>query len=346
MNKVCVIFNPLELISFRGIPKYTIETREMLLAAGATVHTLKVPKFVGRSPRALQVVLFMFYQQLVLPVYAITKRPAVIFDAYNSYSVLGAFFWRYVYVIHDFIPFSNRRWWLRPGSIYQRFLHKVSRFFPRLELCYINEVVAMEGQGLVAKFDGLIPNVVRPLRKTKEDNPEAQSLVQDLREARPGWPIVTTISGGGSNKDFDGLLRLLAATRKQVVVVAFGLQQRERSMVPNSLDVVFPGVVTSEYIGTAIAKSDLFVFHSLQEGFGRPVIEALMEGVKVLSVSHVPVIRAVMEPLLPLLYLYDDINDFPVRFHEALLADNPGVVISGFEVDEERKIANRILNGK
>ena len=117
----------------RGISKYTIETREILLASGAKVHTLVMPSIISRAPRTLQILLFRVLQQVSLPIYAVFKRPDVIFDAYNSYSLIAALRWRYVCVIHDFIPFSNKRWWTKPGSIYQRILHRLSPFIPKLE---------------------------------------------------------------------------------------------------------------------------------------------------------------------------------------------------------------------
>lgn len=345
MSKVCVIFNPLEYIMIRGISKYTIETREVLVASGATVYTLVMPKCMGQMPRYTQVLLFIFYQQIVLPLYAAIKRPDVIFDAYNSYSILGALLWRYVYVIHDFIPFSNRFWWLKPGSVYQRVLHKISRLFPLLELCYINDIIAAEGLRLVPKFDGVIPNLVKPLRQAGSIDLEAHSLIQSLRSDHTGWLVVTTISGSGPNKDFDNLLKLLAGTLTKVILVAFGFESGKRVVNSEYLKVVFPGTVPSEYIGTMIAMSDLFVFHSLQEGFGRPVIEALLENAKVLSVGYIPAIQAVADLLWPLLHVYEGHGDFYVRFAAALQADRPYVSIDNLQGDEARHIVISILYG-
>lgn len=329
----------------RGISKYTSEVRDMIQADGATVYTLIMPKLFGYAPHKIQVLLFILFQQIVLPIYAFLKRPDVIFDAYNSYSFLTALRWRYVYVIHDFIPFSYKRWWTKPGSVYQRFLHKLSPFFPKLELYYINETVAKVGYEIVKKYDGVIPNVVRPLRHNDKDDPNALAIMKEIQFTYPDRLIITTISGNGMNKDFNGLIKLLNKTGKKIVIIAFGFESFEISRSYDSVCCICPGVVSAEYIGTAISCSDLFVFHSLQEGFGRPVIEALLEGVKVLTVSHIPAVLAVANYLRPLLYLYDGPEDFLDNFTNALNAEIPVIEVGVLSKAEEVGVANTILYG-
>jgi hypothetical protein len=345
MNKVCLVFNPLEWIMVRGISKYTAEIRDMLLADGATVYTLTMPSIFRHAPRTIQVLLFIIFQQLVLPLYALLKRPDVIFDAYNSYSLLAALRWRYVYVIHDFIPFSNKHWWIKPGSVYQRLLHKISPYLPRLELYYINEIVANEGCQLVKKYYSVIPNVVRPLRHCKKDDISALAVMEELRLKYPDRLIISTISGSGNNKDFNGLIKLLNSTDRRIVIIVFGFDGFESSLSSDSVYCIYPGVVSSDYIGTAISYSDLFVFHSLQEGFGRPVIEALMESSKVLAISHIPAVSLVTDQLRPLLHIYDGPGDFCDNFIVALNAEKPVIEVSELSKVEEVRIVNTILNG-
>lgn len=346
MSRVCLIFNPLENIMIRGISKYTIETREILLASGAKVHTLVMPSIISRAPRTLQILLFMVFQQVILPIYAVFKRPDVIFDAYNSYSLLAALRWRYVCVIHDFIPFSNKRWWTKPGSIYQRILHRLSPFIPKLELYFINNTVADQGVEIVNKFDGIIPNLVKPLRNFDEVDSDALSLVEKIRFEYSDFLLVTTISGEGKNKDFGGLIKLLGCTKKRIVVVAFGFNGSKIAPLSEYVHVVCPGIVSSQYIGTTISCSDLFLFHSLQEGFGRPVIEALMEGAKVLSISDIPVVNEVPDRLRPLLYLYSGLEDFTNCFIEALRSNRPILEVDNISNQEEIQVAMKILGEK
>lgn len=343
VSKVCLVFNPLERMMVRGISKYTSEVRDMILADGATVYTLIMPKICSYAPRSIQVLLFIVFQQIVLPIYAFLKRPDVIFDAYNSYSFLAALRWRYVYVIHDFIPFSNKRWWAKPGSVYQRILHKLSPYISKLELYYINETVANEGYKIVKKYDGLIPNVVKPLRHSNKDDQNALAFVDEMRHKYPGSIIITTISGNGKNKDFNGLINNLNKTGKKIVIIAFGFERFEISQSTDSVCCIRIGVVSAEYIGTAISCSDLFVFHSLQEGFGRPVIEALLEGTKVLTVSNIPAVLTVTNYLRPLLYLYDGPQDFSDNFFKALKSEVPIIEVGKLSKADEISIAAAIL---
>lgn len=327
----------------RGISKYTSEISDLLLDEGVIVHTLTMPEFFNRVPRSVQVILFILYQQLVLPIYALLKRPDFIFDAYNSYSLLAALRWRYLYVIHDFIPFSNKYWWLKPGSVYQRVLHKLSPLIPGLELYYINEIVAKEGSKFVNKFDGVIPNVVKPLRNLAENDVSALALIKEIRMMYPGRHVITTISGNGKNKDFNGFINLLNSSGKKVVVVVFGFESTEDSLSSDSVFCIYPGFVAAEFIGTAISNSDIFIFHSLQEGFGRPIIEALMEGVKVLSVGHIPAIQSVQNHLRPLLHLYDGPSDFVEKFNFVLGAEIPDIKNDDFQSANHGGIADIIF---
>ena len=110
-------------------------------------------------------------------------------------------------------------------------------------------------------------------------------------------------------------------------MVAFGFGEQgvnkdAIAMIDGSLSYVFTvGHVNEAAISSVISRSNVFLFHSLSEGFGRPIIEALQLNKIVVSV-HVPVIDLLSCEALKNIYQYDiDRNNFKLMLSEALLSD-------------------------
>lgn len=314
MKKI-IVFNPLKNISVRGISLYSTEYSNALSNCNSVeVKEFLLPKIFSKLPRIFLFFVFFFSQQFVLPVYAAKHKAVAIFDAYNSYSILGSLFFDYKCVIHDFIPFENKWWLLKPGSVYQFVLHNMMPFFKKINLFYISKDVAVLGEQRIHKKYAILPNIVTPLRSSVNhvyDNPELKKILECGFEI-----VISTISGSGKNKNFDGLIDLLNTCDMDINLIAFGLGECfEKQM--GRVKVFSPGFVSSNDIGLSISQSNLFVFHSLSEGFGRPIVEALYEKKVVLAADVCPAIRQIPFDACQNVVVYSH-SDFSIQFKKAL----------------------------
>lgn len=315
-----LVFNPLKSLMKRGIPVYTDEYASLLQDMGWEVRTLEMPTwFHGRSK--LSILLgYWIYQQLALPIFMLKHRITYVFDAYNSYSFLGAMIARrYLCVVHDFIPFE-RKWHLRPASIYMRILHILAPLVGNtLCIAYIAPKIARQGARYIRKPSIILPNIVEPFYYDAKDILEPDLLAFSNKASAESRVLLSTISGSGANKDFNGLIKILGDTGHSISLIAFGFPNRfERTECGGRVQIFSPGRRESNQIGMIIARSHLFVFHSLSEGYGRPLIEALMVGQKVLASYVSPSIDFVTTQALKNLRVYNNSCEFRAMMDELL----------------------------
>lgn len=316
-----LVFNPLKSLMKRGIPVYSDEYASLLQDMGWEVQMLEMPTwFQGRS-KITTILGYWIYQQLVLPIFMLKHRITYVFDAYNSYSILGALLARrYIYVVHDFIPFERRDWHCRPGSVYMRILHILAPLVGNnLCIAYIAPKIARQGLQYIKKPSVILPNIVEPFRYDMTDILEADLLAFSEKARAESRILLSTISGSGANKDFNGLIEMLGNTGHSISLIAFGFPDRfERTACGGHVQIFSPGRRESNQIGMIIACSHLFVFHSLSEGYGRPLIEALMVGQKVLTSDVSPSIDFVTAKAFKNLRVYKDTVDFKAMMGELL----------------------------
>lgn len=293
-----VIFNPLRDTRVRGISRYASELGRNLRSRGHEVVELAFPASWARLPRALEMAAFVLWQQLLLPVQAARRRARLVIEPYNSYSLAGAALFETLCVYHDFIAVEGGRWLTKPFALYQRLLHLAARLLPRLRVGCVSAPVQRQARRWVpGKEPLLLPNVVTPLGEDDRPCPLGGAIADELaRNAAEGRLTVCTISGEGPNKDFGSLVAALGTLGRPVYLVAFGFRGTHPPARAAAGDVLVrrAGPVAGRTIARAIRESDVFVFHSLAEGYGRPVAEALLEG-KVVVTSPVPALETLSE---------------------------------------------------
>ena len=148
--------------------------------------------------------------------------------------------------------------------------------------------------GLPASEISVIPH------GTREPRPPADPWASlDSLGIRPGRAVVLSTGNRLPHKNFEGLVRALAAiepARRPLTVITGG--RDDDPLVPLvarlglSADVLLPGWVSAEQLESLYAVADLYVCPSLVEGFGLPVIDAMRRGCVVLA-NDVPVLREV-----------------------------------------------------
>lgn len=322
MKKKMLIFNPFKLTSQRGIQQYTNEIECLFSKKGWQIKVVVLPLWTKKLPTVLQTICLLFYQQVVLPYKGFIFKPNMVFDAYNSYSFLTAVFFYYVCVIHDFIPLQSKDWYLNINTLFKSVLYCSAKWLPKLKIFYITREIAEQSeQYKIKKGKSVLPNIVSPLyeKGSKEvamlsdvSFEKAQTFIKRSQEKKS--LLLATITGNDTHKDFNGLLELLNGSGQNIYLVVFGLQSQEELKKYKNIDLIFCSHVSSLLMSHVIRKADFFVFHSLKEGFGRPVAEALLEGTKVLCSDVSPVLEYLTPKAKEMVFTYKDKKDFLFAF--------------------------------
>lgn len=294
-----VIFNPFKYIQLRGIPKYTSELAEALVNDGHQVIEVTWPVRMAHCPRFIIAPLFICHQQLVFPFYGMFLRPDLVIESYNSYSIIIALMFHVVCVYHDFVPFFSPRWFLKPSALYQRLLHKIIFLMPKIQIFCVSPRIVNEVKKFI-KYNGkinILPNAIKPLGSVPGEFDGSGELISECEHFKSlGFIILTTISGEGSNKNISGLIDALRALELNVFLIAFGFSEASKNELKYTgvnesiLIVKVVGPVTGLTMSRVIRFGDLFIFHSLSEGFGRPVAEALLEG-NIVITDDIPAVQ-------------------------------------------------------
>ena len=301
----------------RGIAAY-VRDLETIAAPMADTVTLRAPVWVKRQPQALQNLLMVLHEQLVVPVHALIRRPDLIVFPYNSSSFLLSFSRRTVCVIHDLIPYRRRN---RGSGLAFAYIACSVRWHARLgrRLVAVSPFTARTLKAL-PRFAGsrvvTIPNCFT-------------TLPMDVTSPAPPVlrPRVTLISGVGPNKAFAQALALMAeaATDERLAdlgfdVVGFGPEHaRATAMMEEARarSLALPPITVHPLLQRAeldalIAGNAVTWAHSLAEGFGRVVVEGRAAGRPVVM-SRLPVFRTLSDP-----FTFSYCNTDPAGFRQAL----------------------------
>jgi hypothetical protein len=169
----------------------------------------------------------------------------------------------------------------------------------------------------------IFPCIVDPL-DTSTSTFFEENIEVDLMNKSSDYILITSISGSGWNKDFDGLINHLASLDRKFLLVAFGFgeQSIRKIDVPMAIGMSYVftvGFVDEAAIASTILRSQLFVFHSLSEGFGRPILEALQLEKLVVTIEA-PVVGLLSIEARQNLFIYRSKNEFKKAFIDAFNA--------------------------
>lgn len=309
----------------RGIAAY-VRDLEAVAAPVANTVTLRAPAWVRHQPQAIQNLLMVLHEQLVVPVHALFRRPDLIVFPYNSSSFLLSLSPRTVCVIHDLIPYRKRN---RGSQLAFAYVACSARWHAWL------------GRRLVA----VSPFTARTLGALPRFSASRIVTVPNCFTALPADPTspapapfegrrrVTLISGAGPNKAFAQAVELMA----QAVldprfaglgfdVVGFGDDHGRATLILDAArtrGLALPSVtvhplLSRPMLDALIAGNAVTWAHSLAEGFGRAVVEGRAAGRPVVM-SRLPVFRALSDPFT-FTYRNADPAEFGQAMHDALNA--------------------------
>jgi hypothetical protein len=301
----------------RGIAAY-VRDFATIAEPVVSVQLLQAPHWVRRRSTAVQNILLVLHEQIVVPLHVLFSRPDLIVFPYNSCSVLLSLSPRTVCVIHDLIPYRARtrasglaysyvactaRWhaWLRRRFVaVSPFTARTLRALPRFRRSPIIYV----------------PNCFSTMARVEPAGTPARS------ERR-----VTLISGIGPNKAFAEAIDLMADTLADprleglaFDVVGFGPDHgRAEALIADarSSSRLLPPITVHPLLPRArldamLAANAVTWAHSHAEGFGRAVVEGRLAGRPVVM-SRLAVFQALRDR-----YTFAYRNTDPSQFRQAL----------------------------
>lgn len=319
---IITLFNGLSGLQVRGISKVADELATHLRKHGHIVHEVKIPRFLYFKSSLATGLMLILFQQLVCPLTALKTRSNLVIDPYNGFSVLACLFVKTKYFIHDFTPFKRNYWFFRPGTLYQFILFKLDSIFSLAEMYHDGLDIETPWFLQRSTVPKVFPCIVDPLNTSNSDF-FLKNIQPTLAEADTNCMLLSTISGTGWNKDFDGLVARLSSLAQPFLLVAFGfgdqgIERKVVTMPDGRVSYVFTvGFVDEAAIASVIILSHLFVFHSLSEGFGRPILEALQLRKLVVSV-YAPVVGLLSTAALENVFIYQTQSEFNSAIAKAL----------------------------
>jgi len=301
----------------RGIAAY-VRDLEAVAEPIAKVITLRAPTWVRGRPQAVQNLLMVFHEQLIVPLHALFRRPDLILFPYNTGSFLLSLSPRTVCVIHDLIPYKRRD---RRLSLSFLYVACTAKWHARLG----RRLVAVSS--FTARTLKAIPLFKRCSVTVIPNCFSADSRAEWASASIASKHRVTLISGIGANKAFPRTLELMAfakasdgLTDLEFDVVGFG-PEHERATVmiadARARGLKLPSIKVHPLISRAeldsmLAENAVTWVHSRAEGFGRVLVEGRMAGRPVVM-SKLPVFRALRDS-----FTFGYRNDDSAAFAQAM----------------------------
>jgi len=268
MKKI-IVNNFFSGILKRGIPIYTSELTKKLHEHGYQVVEVKCPKVLYPFPRSILNIIFIFYEQIYIPLLGLIIRSSFNIYSYNSSSVIDVLMGKAVPIIHDFISLGKKR---SLAASYVSFCISFSSLF-------VERVV------FISKSTGKVARRLKIFIKSDFiyiPNPffEFEQLCQSTPIQNDGYVLLVT--GLGGNKDLAGALKLYQQLPEEMKIpmkiLGCGSQlESGLKVVKNNCDkinVEVLGVLSLKEVVTVYSSAAFVWAHSLSEGYGRAIAES------------------------------------------------------------------------
>lgn len=257
-----------------GMQRYAIEVRKRLRIPVRTIAPGSQMKGIAGH----------LWEQSVLPVRSANK---MLWSPCNT-GPIG--FSNQVVTVHDIFPIDHPEWFTRQFAALYAFL------LPQLtqRVRHIIAVSQYTKKRLMARFSLADEKItVIPQGVGDEFSPRPPEVIEALRVTLgiPNEPYVLSVGSLEPRKNLSTLLaawpRVLRAHPEANLVVT-GASGRSAVFKRAALsgvrtNVIFPGYVPDQDLPTLYSGAACFVYPSLEEGFGLPVLEALACGTPVVA---------------------------------------------------------------
>lgn len=231
----------------------------------------------------------LFYEQISLPLAAAREKIDLLWCPFNTFPLFLSRNIRLVATIHDLI-FLDRQ--LRQTYLRQRIGSHYRRVVVKSGLSRIDSIVTVSKASRDAirrelGVDAFITYNQIDIENRRED----PSIVKRLNLSPAGY--LYTISGTAHNKNLSRVIRAYQSSGVRLPLVVSGV--KEAAFINSHAEtegLIFTDYVSEPEKNALMSNCKLFLFLSLSEGFGIPLLEAFAYGVPVLA-SKIPAVSEI-----------------------------------------------------
>ena len=291
MNKLIYINGRFLLQAPTGVQRYAYEMCKALCECGID-YTLICPK-KGIINKAYDVSLFKierygighshFWEQLVLPFFFLGKKDYVLisFTGLGSIAVPNK-----IMTVHDLSFLVCRQWFSRS---YYYFYKPMTWLAVKTSKCLIT-VSEFSKSEILRLYPFLSAGKIHVIYNAAD---REKFKVGDI-DAKPDVPYCLTVSSIDPRKNFSRLLEAFKDVEDCKLLIVGGANKvfSQNHDLKQSENIEFLGRVSDDELIRLYQGADAFIFPSLYEGFGLPVVEAMCVGCPVI-VSDIPVLHEV-----------------------------------------------------
>ena len=226
----------------------------------------------------------LIFEQVLLPFYLLKYKV----DLLHSFGYIGPFITPCKSIVNIF----DLNWYYHPEdfSILEKFVWK---FFVVFSAHFSDAITTSSFSSRKSIIDVL--NLHKKIQVIYPGIPklEKPSSIKKLKKLGIKRPYIFTLSALNPHKNISGLLRIfkkVSDIEGQVQLVIAGLGGRSRNEINEIIrrnrltdKVLFLGWVDNQRLSTIYKFAEVFVFTSLYEGFGIPILECFNVGTPVVS---------------------------------------------------------------
>jgi len=230
-----------------------------------------------------------FFEQIVIPFLIYKHKPDVCWFPSNTFPIVKSRRIKYIVTIHDLIFLRDD---IKVASTYQKIGKLYRKYNILLGINKIDKITSVSWTSLneINKLfnksytqDYVLYNNFIPIKE--EDKNILKILeIEDKK-------FIYTISGTAEHKNLDLLITAFLKLNNDYLLVVSGAKNA-KSKYSKYKNIIFTDFITEEQKTTLLKRCDFFVFASLVEGFGIPLIEAMYNNKNVLA-SDIDVFREI-----------------------------------------------------
>lgn len=297
-----------------GVQRYARQITTHLIKAGIDLEilvprrsTLDLPEVFKPYVKRVGFMKGHAWEQFELPLKRDKTR--VLLNFCNTAPVLDSN--KYV-IIHDLAFFENPKWFAFNFSAFYRFLiPKIARTSKKVG------TVSQFSKDEITKFLNLSKSkVFITPNGFSHINPE--NFKRNGQVSKPEEVTLLTVGSIDPRKNQQVLIDAMQLLPEEFKLYIVGDRNKNFNL-PNfssqNKRVIFTGYLSDEKLKSLYRKADLFVYPSVYEGFGVPVLEAMSYGLPVIASRR----ASIPEVIGSAAYLVDEVKD-PKSWAEAIMA--------------------------
>ncbi len=244
------------------------------------------------------------FEQLVIPYLIIKYKPDVSWFPSNTFPLFKFSNNKFIVTIHDLIFFKDYRFSTKFKQYIGKTYRKVNVYCGISKIDIITSVSRTTSSELLNFFKGTVSK--RPVVLYNSFEPVTIKNSDILKKLSVNnKKYIYTISGDAPHKNIDFLissfLYFLTPDNDHFLVVSGAPNLKSRYSNSN---IIFTGIISENEKAVLISNATLFVFASISEGFGIPLIEGLYYNESVLA-SDIPIFREIGKDFIS----YFDLGD-------------------------------------